>query len=590
MSLFNAWNPFKNILKKQGKPSAPQPIIVQPSRTKTAEKTIHASKKTTNQESKLNTPVSTFKDGKTLRLHQEEALSILRNHNIGQVSIPTGTGKTLIQLCLHVDDMIEKNKQNKTGVYVIAAHRLALCNQLFNDFLYKVRFENDFDCDFLCVSSDNYDMNKIHNSIRKRNKHLKIIEVATRLSKDDIEIKNTTNINEIYDFVQNSKSNNKHCVIIATYDSFDRMKKIPVIDVCTYDEAHTITRDDYWSNVDVIKPKIVKQFFFTATRKESDCKRGMNRTDFYGDILFEKSPREMVEKGEIVRPNNYHIIQVQNDEGYSYDNPIMTVRAITEGFINHRFKVKQYSSSPKSIGAKLLVTCDGSIQLNNIVNDISFRTWCEQNKIHTFSVNSEYGDYCDFECVKSRNTIIDKMNELHDEHDAIFLHVDILAEGIDLPAITGVMPIRDMTKSKLTQTLGRATRLFAEDRRRLYLPDGNAEKINPTEHNKFVKPWAWVLIPDYLLNDSNRIQSLINEVYDNYGIQAERFTEGEKFMANPEYVMPSINTDDEIDRKFKEGQLAHIFSFSEMINIKTEDMSDEEQEKLAIKILEAYDA
>jgi hypothetical protein len=207
-----------------------------------------------------------------------------------------------------------------------------------------------------------------------------------------------------------------------------------------------------------------------------------------------------------------------------------------------------------------------------------------------FSVNSEYGDFCNFERINSRNTIIDKMNELSDSDDAIFLHVDILAEGIDLPAITGVMPIRDMTKSKLTQTLGRATRLLAEDRRRLYLPDEHKDKIYPTEYKKFVKPWAWVLIPNYLLDDANRIQTLIDEVYDNYGVRAERFTEKEQFMANPEYVMPSINTDDEIEAKFKEGQLAHIFSFSEMINLKTSDMSEEEQEKLAISILETYDA
>jgi hypothetical protein len=485
---------------------------------------------------------------------------------------------------------MEKSKNNQSGVYVITAHRLALCNQLFNDFVYMARFENNIECDFLSVSSDNYSMKKIHKSIKKRNKHLKQNDVSDRLSIDDIEVKNTTNSDEIVNFVNESKSNKKHCVIIATYDSFDRLNKIPVIDVCTYDEAHTITRDDYWSNVDKVKPRIQKQFFFTATRKESDCKRGMNRVDFYGELLFEKSPREMVEKGEIVRPNNYHVIQVQNDEGYSYDNPLMTVRAITEGFINHRVKVKEHSSKPKSLGAKLLVTCDGSVQLNDVVNDIAFRTWCEQNNVHMFSVNSEYGDFCNFERINSRNTIIDKMNELSDSDDAIFLHVDILAEGIDLPAITGVMPIRDMTKSKLTQTLGRATRLLAEDRRRLYLPDGHKDKIYPTEYKKFVKPWAWVLIPNYLLDDANRIQTLIDEVYDNYGVRAERFTEKEQFMANPEYIMPSINTDDEIEAKFKEGQLAHIFSFSEMINLKTSDMSEEEQEKLAISILETYDA
>lgn len=529
-------------------------------------------------------------DGKNLRPHQIDALLRIKNESIGQVSIPTGTGKTLIQLHIHLQDMMEKSKNNQSGVYVITAHRLALCNQLFNDFVYMARFENNIECDFLSVSSDNYSMKKIHKSIKKRNKHLKQNDVSDRLSIDDIEVKNTTNSDEIVNFVNESKSNKKHCVIIATYDSFDRLNKIPVIDVCTYDEAHTITRDDYWSNVDKVKPRIQKQFFFTATRKESDCKRGMNRVDFYGELLFEKSPREMVEKGEIVRPNNYHVIQVQNDEGYSYDNPLMTVRAITEGFINHRVKVKEHSSKPKSLGAKLLVTCDGSVQLNDVVNDIAFRTWCEQNNVHMFSVNSEYGDFCNFERINSRNTIIDKMNELSDSDDAIFLHVDILAEGIDLPAITGVMPIRDMTKSKLTQTLGRATRLLAEDRRRLYLPDGHKDKIYPTEYKKFVKPWAWVLIPNYLLDDANRIQTLIDEVYDNYGVRAERFTEKEQFMANPEYVMPSINTDDEIEAKFKEGQLAHIFSFSEMINLKTSDMSEEEQEKLAISILETYDA
>jgi superfamily II DNA or RNA helicase len=529
-------------------------------------------------------------DGKNLRPHQIDALSRIKNESIGQVSIPTGTGKTLIQLHIHLQDMMEKSKNNQSGVYVITAHRLALCNQLLNDFVYMARFENNIECDFLSVSSDNYSMKKIHKSIKKRNKHLKQNDVSDRLSIDDIEVKNTTNSDEIVNFVNESKSNKKHCVIIATYDSFDRLNKIPVIDVCTYDEAHTITRDDYWSNVDKVKPRIQKQFFFTATRKESDCKRGMNRVDFYGELLFEKSPREMVEKGEIVRPNNYHVIQVQNDEGYSYDNPLMTVRAITEGFINHRVKVKEHSSKPKKLGAKLLVTCDGSVQLNDVVNDIAFRTWCEQNNVHMFSVNSEYGDFCNFERINSRNTIIDKMNELSDSDDAIFLHVDILAEGIDLPAITGVMPIRDMTKSKLTQTLGRATRLLAEDRRRLYLPDGHKDKIYPTEYKKFVKPWAWVLIPNYLLDDANRIQTLIDEVYDNYGVRAERFTEKEQFMANPEYVMPSINTDDEIEAKFKEGQLAHIFSFSEMINLKTSDMSEEEQEKLAISILETYDA
>ena len=51
-------------------------------------------------------------DGKNLRPHQIDALSRIKNESIGQVSIPTGTGKTLIQLHIHLQDMMEKSKNN----------------------------------------------------------------------------------------------------------------------------------------------------------------------------------------------------------------------------------------------------------------------------------------------------------------------------------------------------------------------------------------------------------------------------------------------------------------------------------------------
>jgi superfamily II DNA or RNA helicase len=523
------------------------------------------------------------------RPHQIEALSILRNHSIGQVCIPTGTGKTFIQLMLHIHDMIEKQKNNEYGIYVIAAHRLVLCNQLFKEFVYETKFINSFDCDFLSVSSDSYTIGSLHKSMEK-NSNVSKADVKQKLSRNDVEVKSTTVKSEIKKFVDNSKANKKHCVIIATYDSFDRLSELSNIDVCTYDEAHEITKEDYFTNVEKIKPKIKKQIFFTATRKESDCKRGMNQIDFYGEVLFEKSPREMIEAGEIIRPNNIHTIIVKNDEGYDYDNPVMTIRAITEGFIEHKALVKKHSFKPNLIGAKLLIACDGSAQLRNIISDMSFRFWCEQRKIRVFSVNAEDGEWVDFEQVNSRNTFMDKLNGLKDDEDAIFFHIKILTEGIDLPAITGIMPIRDMDRTTLTQTLGRATRLLKEDRRRLYLPITDSEKIYPTQDKKFVKPWAWVLIPNYLLDDSNQILNIINDVYDNYGVRPDRFSESEKYMAMAEFPMSSINDADEINKKFKDGELSHVFTFSEMIELKTNQMSDEEQSDLALNILDNYNA
>ena len=522
------------------------------------------------------------------RQHQVEALDIISKHNIGQICIPTGTGKTYIQMMVHINDMISKQKNNEYGIYVIAAHRLVLCKQLYNEFVIETKFIHNIDCDYLCVSSDSYSLKSLHKSLINTN--IKKKDVADKLSKDDVAVKSTTVKSEIKDFADKSKKNKRHCVIIATYDSFDRLGDLDCIDACTYDEAHEITKDNYFANVDLIKPKIKKQFFFTATRKESDCKRGMNQTNFYGDVLYLKSPREMIDAGEIVRPNNLHIIDVKNDEGYNYDNPVMTIRAITEGFIEHKSLVKKYSSMPTSIGAKLLVACDGSEQLRNIINDVTFRVWCEDNNIRLFSINSEDGEWCDFQQMNNRNAFMDKMYELKDNEDAIFLHIKILTEGIDLPAITGIMPIRDMDRTTLTQTLGRATRLIKKDRERLYLPTDDENKIYPNQYKKFIKPWAWVLIPNYLLDDSNQVLNIIKDVYDEYGVVPERFSENEKYMALQDSSMPSLNTDDNINRRFKDGELSHIFTFSELIQEKTIDMSDDEKEELFSKVLEAYDA
>ena len=520
------------------------------------------------------------------RLHQTEALDILSKNKIGQISIPTGTGKTYIQIMSHIKDMIEKTNNNETGIYVITAHRLVLCKQLFNEFVYESSFVHNLNCDYLCVSSDNYSLKLLHSSMISFG--VKKKDISNKFSHDSVEVKSTTVKSEIKDFADNAKKNKRHCVIIATYDSFDRLSDLNHIDVCTYDEAHEITKENYFDNVDKIKSIIDKQFFFTATRKISDSKRGMNQTNFYGDVLYIKSPREMIDAGEIVRPNNLHVIQIKNDEGYNYDNPIMTIRAITEGFREHRALVKKYSYSPNKIGAKLLVSCDGSEELKNIANDISFRTWCEDNNIRFFSINSDNGEWCDFQQLNNRNTFMEKMYELKDEEDAIFLHIKILTEGIDLPAITGVMPIRDMDRTVLTQTLGRATRLIKEDRRRLYLNEDDAEKIYPHQYNKFIKPWAWVLVPNYLIDDSNQTLNCIKEIYDEYGVTADRFSETEKYKALSDSNMPSINAEDVMNRKFKDGELSHIFTFSELIEEKTNNLSDDEKEELFTKVLEAY--
>jgi hypothetical protein len=94
----------------------------------------------------------------------------------------------------------------------------------------------------------------------------------------------------------------------------------------------------------------------------------------------------------------------------------------------------------------------------------------------------------------------------------IILHYDILAEGIDVPGITGIMPLRILGKAKFLQTFGRAARMHIEDRKRIE----NGE-ISPSDLEKMYKPYAWIIIPSIIdedLDTKEYIAELIEELRD----------------------------------------------------------------------------
>ena len=100
--------------------------------------------------------------------------------------------------------------------------------------------------------------------------------------------------------------------------------------------------------------------------------------------------------------------------------------------------------------------------------------------------------------------------------EIIILHYDILAEGIDVPGITGIMPLRTLGKAKFLQTFGRAARLDIEDRERIT----NGE-ITPDQLSEMNKPYSWVIVPTIVHEDADskeHIGQLITELRD-YGFK-----------------------------------------------------------------------
>jgi superfamily II DNA or RNA helicase len=520
------------------------------------------------------------------RPHQINALNHLRDETIGQITIPTGTGKTRIQVDVHISDMIEKTKNNQTGIYVIGAHRLALCSQLLYDIV-EVAIPCGLQFDVLQVNSNSFSNDAIRTQLRKEGK----IDDNLRAFNDLISKgTNTTRQDDVLDFVNNSKANNRHVIIVATYHSINKLSVLSEIDICTYDEAHITLGENFTDNIAQVQPLIKRNFFFTATRKVVGTFSGMNDTEKFGEVLYSVSPRTMIEAGEIVPPR-LHSIRISEDaEDGDYDNNKMLIKTITESFAQHKVMIKECSAKPDVIGAKLLVSCNGSKELKNIISSMPFRLWCNDNniKVFSFSTNDEVGYRFNFKDV-TRTELFSKMNELSDSEDAIIFHIDILTEGIDLPSITGVMPLRNLNQSKLIQTIGRATRLLSYDRTELY--SGN---IQPNQPKTYVKPYCWFLVPQLFetLGDYNSMKRLLRDIMNSYDVRPEEFSSMDRFIANFEAVLPKVTSEDEVSRREKECNLSHIFEdiwisdWTELIS----NMNSDEQFAYIKKELEAFDA
>jgi len=91
------------------------------------------------------------------------------------------------------------------------------------------------------------------------------------------------------------------------------------------------------------------------------------------------------------------------------------------------------------------------------------------------------------------------------ETKCIFMHHDILSEGIDVPNMTGILMLRDLEENrvKFTQNVGRCCRIIKED--------GNLEI------SKMKKPFSYISVPGYLVN-TEKYRDMIKAIYTSYEI------------------------------------------------------------------------
>jgi hypothetical protein len=172
----------------------------------------------------------------------------------------------------------------------------------------------------------------------------------------------------------------------------------------------------------------------------------------------------------------------------------------------------------QSSEAKMLVSVKGVGDIVNFFKSKEYKLLLRSgHKIYAVASDEKIGNNINGEKV-NRREFLDRLKT--DGRDTmlklIILHYDILAEGIDVPGITGIMPLRTLGKAKFLQTYGRAARLDIDDRKSI-----ESGEIKPNELDKLMKPYAWVIIPTILQEDDDdkkHIEGLLNELRD-YGFK-----------------------------------------------------------------------
>lgn len=398
-----------------------------------------------------------------LRDHQTKALSAIAQAVRGIINLPTGTGKSLIQARAIAQEIKKSPGQN--GVYVILSPRILLSNQLLDD-VRKDLMKAKVDAQYLVVHSGNGDY--------EADEQLRVDMGLVYRETDS-----TTKIAMIKEAHRKAHEEKVPLVVSCTYHSFERIvdSGIP-LKAIHCDEAHYLVQERFqW----IATLDNAPAFFYTATMRvtRSDDGIGMNNKERFGEVIAQALPIEMINAGEIVRPRLHIVDMADQPEGDEGD-----ALAIVEAFREHR--------SLLNVGAKLLVVAKGQEHLQKLVSSKQIKQLLDtMPNLRLFDITSDYGARINGAVVK-RQRWFKELKELTDSDQAIIMHVDILTEGIDMPGITGTMPLDSLAKSKFLQTLGRATRLHVGDRSRLYNKELKADDLK-----NFVKPYAYVVVPAY---------------------------------------------------------------------------------------------
>lgn len=430
--------------------------------------------------------------------YQTEAVNVTQYNNKGILVLPTGTGKTMIQSAI-----IEKFMSGGFQLFVINAPRIILTYQLLKE-VYTYMVERGIEVRYHFVHSGSaVDESELEELRVRANDEGFNIPYA--------DIDSSTSSIRLTDAIGKCIQTDVPLIIFSTYNSAERIEdarqqlNIP-ISVVLNDEAHYLVQERFHDILHILASD--RCYFFTATTRHtaSDKGRGMNNIDSYGEVIYTLLPREAIERGKMVRPR-IHLIKTEGvHTSEDYDSSFNVV--IHSSFKQHKIYLNEHHPN---LSPKILVSTRGSNDIKNFLLSREYQTLREQGvEVYAIASNEEIGNNINGVKVK-RQEFLKQLKQCGKDinKEMLILHIDILTEGIDVPGITTIMPLRELNKSRFIQTFGRCARLDIRDRE--ILENGT---ITPNDLDRMNKPYAWVILPFITQTNRDDSESMRNIIYE----------------------------------------------------------------------------
>lgn len=420
---------------------------------------------------------------KKLYRHQIEALEEISHFlkgesDRGQVIIPCGGGKTLIELgaveaCL-----------SGGSLAVILAPRIDLVAQLYRQFHAGKRAQ----WGELLVNSGPG------------------VEREYFFGENPYRPEPTTDQETIDKKVGKSQEGEK-VAIFATYHSAHRIAKAlrthdTRADITICDEAHNLVRRDFHPLLKEIQSK--KWLFLTATRVVGTYGegRGMDNERHFGQPLKVVRPRELQELGLTVPPR-LHLMSAGSLGPGEHDHEENDQLAlIVAGALRHEEEVSRYKDS----SARIIAFCRSADDAHDFEESEVLKRLLPGFYLCAITSKEE----------RMRGKRRDIFEKFAGSERAILFNYSVVGEGIDIPGVTGILPLRGMNPTAVVQAVGRACRALPADQKAV-----ETGEITPGSSRGWEKPFGWVLVP-LLLGDEDEswyrlkaiVWSLRDEGYD----------------------------------------------------------------------------